>query len=129
MEVKFYHCKHCGKVIMILNDATTPTVCCGDQMTLLKSGITDGDTEKHVPVVTVSDNTATVNIGSKDHPMTKEHYIQWICLVTTKSVYFRYLTPDCKPHAVFGLCPDEKVVECYEFCNIHKLFKCMKKDS
>ena len=33
MEVKFFYCKHCGKIIVIVKDSGVPTVCCGENMT------------------------------------------------------------------------------------------------
>ena len=33
MEVKFYYCKHCGKIIVVVKDSGVPTVCCGENMT------------------------------------------------------------------------------------------------
>ena len=44
----------------------------------------DAAQEKHVPVVTVDGNTVKVEIGSVEHPMVDEHYIQWIYLQTEK---------------------------------------------
>ena len=46
-------------------------------MQLLTANTTDGAREKHVPVVTREGNTVSVNVGSVDHPMIPEHYIEW----------------------------------------------------
>ena len=32
MEIKFYYCKHCGKIIVVVKDSGVATVCCGEDM-------------------------------------------------------------------------------------------------
>ena len=82
MEVKFFVCKHCGKIIVVVKDSGVPTVCCGEDMVELIPGTTDAAVEKHVPVVNVEGNKVTVSVGSVTHPMLPEHFIEWILLVT-----------------------------------------------
>ena len=41
MELKFYYCKHCGKVIVIVKNTPVPTICCGEPMAELVPGVTD----------------------------------------------------------------------------------------
>ena len=50
MQLKFYYCRHCGKIIAIVKDSGIPTVCCGEAMQELVPGTTDGSSEKHIPV-------------------------------------------------------------------------------
>ncbi len=73
--MKFYICEHCGNLITFLHNAGVPEMCCGQKMTELIPGSVDAATEKHVPVVTRSGNTVTVNVGSVTHPMLEAHYI------------------------------------------------------
>ena len=56
------------------------------------------------------------------HPMTEEHYIQWICLVTSKGIQRVNLSSTDKPEAVFYI-GEEKPVAVYEYCNLHGLWK------
>ena len=70
MSVKIFKCMHCGNIIEMVEDKGVPVVCCGEKMTELVPGTSDGAAEKHVPVVTVSGNKVTVNVGSDAHPMT-----------------------------------------------------------
>lgn len=42
--------------------------------------------EKHVPVYEVKDGKVQVTIGSIDHPMMDNHYIEWIALQTTAGI-------------------------------------------
>ena len=75
MELKFYRCKVCGKIIAIVKDTGVPTICCGEEMEQIIPGTTDAAVEKHVPVITVNGNTVEVKVGSVDHPMLPEHFL------------------------------------------------------
>ena len=92
-------------------------------MTELKGNTSDGATEKHVPVVSVDGDKVTVKVGSVDHPMLEEHFIQWIVLETTKGFQKKNLKPGEKPEATFALTDGEKAVAAYEYCNLHGLWK------
>ena len=119
---KFFVCKHCGNMIGLLHDAGVPLMCCGEKMVELVPNTTDAAQEKHVPVATVEGNKVVVNIGSVDHPMAAEHWIQWVYLETDKGGHRKVLNPGEKPHVVFALTEDEKPVAVYEYCNLHGLW-------
>lgn len=121
--MKFYRCDVCGKIIVILNDTGVPTICCGESMTELKAGVTDGAAEKHVPVYEVKDGKVTVCVGSVDHPMLDNHYINWICIETSKGYQIKCLKPGDAPKAEFLLAEGESLVAVYEYCNLHGLWK------
>ena len=120
--MKFYECKKCGNIIIMLEDSGVIPVCCGSTMNELKPQIKDGPAEKHVPVVECKDSERIVTIGEVLHPMEAEHYIKWILLETNKGKYVRCLRPGDEPKACFKLCDDEMFVAAYEFCNIHSLW-------
>lgn len=123
MEQKFFLCKHCGNMAgMIVFSGVTP-VCCGEEMQELIPNTVDASQEKHVPVVTVSGNEVTVEVGSVEHPMVEAHYIQWIYLETTQGGQRKKLNPGDKPKAVFALADGDKAVAAYEYCNLHGLWK------
>ena len=82
MELKFYRCKVCGKIIAIVKGTAVPTICCGQDMEQIIPGTTDAAVEKHVPVITQNGNLVEVNVGSVAHPMAPEHFIEWIALST-----------------------------------------------
>ena len=119
---KFFVCKHCGNMIGLLHDAGVPMMCCGEKMVELVPNTTDAAQEKHVPVATVEGNKVVVNVGSVDHPMAAEHWIQWVYLETDKGGHRKVLNPGEKPHVVFALTEDEKPVAVYESCNLHGLW-------
>lgn len=119
----FYRCAHCGKIVSVVVNGGGTLTCCGDEMQLLKANTTDAAKEKHVPAVTVEGNKVVVNVGSVDHPMTPEHYIQFIMIETNLGKQYKGLTPDDKPHAEFVLQDGEKLAAAYEYCNLHGLWK------
>ena len=86
-------------------------------------GTTDASVEKHVPVYEVKDNKVCVTVGSVAHPMTEEHYIQWISLQTKKGNQRKELKPGQEPKACFALCEGDEVVAAYAYCNLHSLWK------
>ena len=78
MDIKFYKCEHCGNIPVKVVDHNVPLFCCGEKMVELVADSTDAATEKHVPAVTREEGHLHVNVGSADHPMLPEHWIQFI---------------------------------------------------
>lgn len=122
MDPKFYYCKHCKKVLLLLVDSGTPTICCGEEMELLTANTTDAAQEKHVPVIKIDGDKVEVTVGSVPHPMVPEHYITFIYLLTEKGFRVSSLKPGDEPKAEFNVAGD-KVVAAYEYCNLHGLWK------
>lgn len=87
----------------------------------------DGAGEKHVPVISITNNTVKVSVGTISHPMLDAHYITFIALETIlndqPSFQQKWLKPGMKPEAVFELSTGERVVAAYEYCNLHGLWK------
>ncbi len=123
MEQKFYICKHCGNIITKVKDSGVPVVCCGEPMSEIVPGTTDAAVEKHVPEYTVEGGKVFVKVGSVEHPMIPEHFIEWIWLQTKQGVQCKALTPDSKPEACFALCDGDAVEAVYAYCNLHSLWK------
>lgn len=123
MELKFYRCKHCGKIIALVNESKVPTICCDEAMEEIKAGSVDASVEKHVPVVAFEEGKVVVNVGSVTHPMSPEHYIMWIALQTNKGNYIKYLEPTDEPKRCFKICDCEEVKAVYAYCNLHGLWK------
>ncbi len=116
-----YKCKVCGLMVEVVHDGACTPQCCGQPMQLLKENTADGATEKHVPVVEKTADGYRVKVGSVAHPMTPEHYIEWIELVTPACVLRKRLTPSDEPTAEFKT--DATEVTAREFCNLHGLWK------
>ena len=89
-------------------------------MKLMKENTTDGASEKHVPVIEAIEGGYRVTVGSVEHPMLPEHYIQWIELITPTDVLRHELKPGDKPIAIFHT--DAKEVTAREYCNLHGLW-------
>lgn len=120
--MKFYKCKHCGKIIAIVNEKPVPTICCGEPMVELVPNTEDGAHEKHIPVYSVEGNVVHVSVGEVTHPMLEGHYIEWIALVTNLGNQRKLLKPGEEPKADFALLPGEKVKAVLEHCNLHGLY-------
>ena len=123
MEMKFYRCKHCGQIIAIVKKTEAKVVCCGDVMEEIIPGSMDASLEKHVPQFKVNGDTVTVNVGSIDHPMIPEHYIEWVAIQTKLGNQRKALHPGDKPEVCFSLCDNDEVVAVYAYCNLHGLWK------
>ena len=123
MEQKYYICEHCGNIIAMVRDAGVPVMCCGQKMKELVPGTVDAAAEKHVPVYQVEGNVVTVRVGSVEHPMVPEHYIEWISVQSTQGIQRKALRPGQKPEACFALCEGDQVEAVYAYCNLHGLWK------
>ncbi|MBQ7774894.1 MAG: desulfoferrodoxin [Lachnospiraceae bacterium] len=121
--MKYYICEHCGNIIEYVKETGVPVMCCGQKMTELIPGTSDGAHEKHVPVVSVTGDKVVVEVGAVEHPMVEAHYIQWIAIETTKGSQRVKLEYTDKPRAEFKLADGEMLVEAYEYCNLHGLWK------
>lgn len=120
--MKFYKCKHCGKIIAMVNERAVPTICCGEAMEEMIPNTSDGAFEKHVPVYEVEGNIVHVTVGEVEHPMLDNHYIEWIVLETNKGNQRKKLKPGEAPKADFALLPGEEVIRVLEHCNLHGLY-------
>jgi len=82
----------------------------------------DAASEKHLPVISVVGNTVSIQVGSVEHPMTEQHYIQWIYIETKQGGQRKCLQPGDKPQAVFAL-DNDQIISAYAYCNLHGLWK------
>lgn len=121
MTNKFYICRHCGNLIGMVHDAGVPMVCCGQKMEALVPNTVDASNEKHVPVVEIDGDLVNVKIGSVEHPMEPEHFIQWVYVLTEQGGQRKNLQPGQAPAVSFNLNGD-KALAVYEYCNLHGLW-------
>lgn len=118
----FYRCNVCGNIAIKLVDSGVPMVCCGKPITELTANTTEAATEKHIPVVETANGVVKVKIGEVPHPMTPEHFIQFVVLKTDKKVQMQELYPNNSPTATFFIDSNEKVEKVYAYCNLHSLW-------
>lgn len=123
MEQKFFVCEHCGNIIEMVKSSGVPVVCCGEKMKELVPGTTDASVEKHVPAYEVKDGKVFVTVGTVEHPMGEDHFIEWISVQTNKGNQRKALLPGEAPKACFSLCEGETVEAVYAYCNLHGLWK------
>ena len=121
--MKFYRCKHCGQIVVVVKETGVPLICCGERMEELTPSSVDASLEKHVPVYEVKDGVVNVKVGSVEHPMTEQHYIEWVVVQTKNGYQIKNLKPNDKPEASFLLVKDDEVESVYAYCNLHGLWK------
>jgi len=119
---KFFICGSCGNLAELIEKKGPPLVCCGQPMTELVPNTVDASNEKHLPEVTTSGDSISVQVGSVPHPMADEHYIQFIYVETENGGQRKDLKPADKPNAEFSFVKD-KPIAVYEYCNLHGLWK------
>ncbi len=123
MEMKFYRCETCGQIIAIVKKTAVPVMCCGKPMKEIIPGTTDAAVEKHVPVYEVEGNKVIVTVGSVEHPMIEEHYIEWVSIQTKFGNQRKALKPGSEPKVCFAVCEGDEVEAVYAYCNLHGLWK------
>jgi len=90
-------------------------------MTLLQPKTLDQGNEKHLPVVEfLSDERLSVKVGSVEHPMLPEHWIQWVLVAQGDAYQIKTFKLGEKPEATF--CLKKGSLKVYEFCNLHGLW-------
>ena len=119
-EVKFYKCPVCGNIVELIEGDIKRTKCCGQEMELLVANTVDAAVEKHVPVYEIVDNELVVTVGEVEHPMSEEHYIMWVLLVTDNRSYRVELKPNDKPVVKLPYVDNSTL---YAYCNLHGLWK------
>ncbi len=117
-----YHCTLCGHIVEVLNSGAPSLVCCGKQMEQLDEKFGIEGKEKHVPVIEAVKDGVLVKVGSIPHPMTAEHRIVFIEVITNTKVLRKDLSAEDAPEALFCVNADE-IVMVREYCNIHGLWK------
>jgi superoxide reductase len=77
--------------------------------------------EKHLPVIETTQNGVILRVGEALHPMTVEHHIVWIELLTDFKAYRIDLPLDSEP--VVEICTHkEPVAMVRAYCNVHGLW-------
>lgn len=89
----------------------------------VEANTVDAAVEKHVPVVDLQrdGHIIHVTVGEVEHPMTEEHYIEWIALEAEGRLEVHYLKPGQTPATFFA--GGAKSGTVYAFCNLHGLWK------
>ena len=118
----FFVCKHCGNMSGLIEDKGVPLVCCGENMTKLEPNTVEASVEKHLPAVTVSGDTLSVQVGSAPHPMEDGHHISFVYVETQHGGQRKRLKVGGEPKLAFSF-SDDKPTAVYAYCNLHGLWK------
>lgn len=121
-ELRILKCNKCGALVEELipcNCGDCGIKCCNETMGLLVANEADGAKEKHVPVYEIVEDEVFVKVGEVAHPMTKEHYIMWIAMVTDNKIEKIMLYPEQEASVRFKYVPGSRV---YAYCNLHGLY-------
>ena len=122
IKLQIYKCNICGNLVQVLQEGDGNLVCCGKEMELM--GIqynTDELGEKHTPKVEIKENKKFVNVIG--HPMSNEHYIQFIETYTKdkNELHLKFFYPNDIPEMEVGINNKEEL-NSIEYCNIHSLW-------
>lgn len=121
-DAKFYRCPICGNLVGMIHSSGVKMVCCGKPMEALIPGTVEASAEKHLPVLDVKGRDVAVRVGSVTHPMSEEHSIEWIYLLTDRGGHRRALSATDAPEATFTLSGNETLLGAYAYCNLHGLW-------
>ena len=120
LKLQIYKCNVCGNIVQILQEGDGNLVCCGKEMELMGIQYDTSELgEKHTPKVEIKDGKTFVNVVG--HPMTDEHYIQFIESFTKdkNELHLKFFKPNEIPEMEVKL---EGELNSIEYCNIHHLW-------
>lgn len=117
-----YKCSVCWNMTEVVHAWVGTLVCCWKDMNLLNDNIkAEMATEKHIPIVEKNWDIVKVKVWEVPHPMTPEHYIEWIEVISADKIYRKQLKPDQAPEGEFLI--TEEIIAVREYCNLHWLRK------
>ena len=119
---RFFICNHCGNMIGLIKDKGVPMICCGEEMAELVPNTVEASTEKHLPSVTVTGDSISVQVGSVAHPMEEEHHIAFVYVETERGGQRKCLKVGEEPKLAFSF-KDDKPIAVFAYCNLHGLWK------
>lgn len=119
-ELVIKKCKKCGAIVKVIEDCNCGgcgIICCDEPMEKLVPNSVDAAFEKHVPTYEKMDDGIFVKVN---HVMEKEHFIEWIALVSENKEYFVTLYPEQNAEVHLPYISGSKL---YAYCNKHGLWE------
>lgn len=110
-QMRFYVCPHCGALLTGVGEATL--TCCGRKLSPLPVHRASEDEMLQVSMIEQE------YFVSSDHPMTREHHIAFLALVTGDTLVLRRLYPEWDLAARLPMLPYGTL---YWYCTEHGLF-------
>ncbi len=120
-QKQIYKCEVCGNLIEVLHSGAGILVCCNQNMRLLEENTINAVKEKHIPLIERNEEGVIIKVGSVEHPMEEEHYIEWIEISTEKGESKKFLKLGQKPEALFPVKAEN--IKARAYCNLHGLWK------
>jgi superoxide reductase len=124
MTKKFenYRCDICGNVVFVKQSGGGKLICCGEEMKLVEISNKEVGGEKHLPEIeNVGYGRYQIEVGATRHPMTPEHYIEWVEVLTDKQEkIMKFFEPGDVP--VFITTVSGKITNVSAYCNTHGLW-------
>ena len=120
-ELIIKKCMKCGAMVEVLKDCTCKDCgikCCGENMKIIVANSDDtAAKEKHIPTYERVEDEIFVKVN---HEMEKEHYIEWLAMVTDNIICKKILYPEQNAECRFKYIPGSTI---YAYCNKHGLWK------
>lgn len=85
-KLQFYVCPNCGNVITAMTDTTI--TCCGKKLKAMQPQKPDEGEQLSIEII---DNDYFI---SSEHEMVREHYISFVALLTSDSIFLRKQYPE-----------------------------------
>lgn len=124
--LELYKCNICGNLVEIMQTGEGELFCCGKPMEIIKTNISDSEelNDKHIPVIEKVVDGYKIRIGSKVHPMTEEHHIDFIQAISKDNKYIKTKFLEINENPELNVkCKCENSIWARALCNIHGLFK------
>ena len=121
-KFQIFKCGNCGSLIEIVEECKCNDCgikCCGEMMTEEKINGDPNIDIKHLPIYERVEDEIVVNVGKEKHPMTKDHYIEWIAVVSENRINKVKLYPEQDIEIRFKYIPGSNI---YAYCNKHGLW-------
>ncbi len=119
-ELVIKKCQKCGAIVDVIEDCTCDDCgikCCGEEMQKLIPNSVDAAIEKHVPTFERVEDEIFVTVN---HVMEKDHFIEWVALVSEDTKCFKKFYPEQNAETRFKYIPGSTI---YAYCNKHGLWK------
>ena len=116
---ELYKCKVCENIVEITHQGVGTLVCCDESMKLLEEYYPKQEDAHFAHVENLDELTKKISFN---HPMTKEHYIEFVEVISFDNKYIKrkYLKIDETPELIFEChCKEGFYIRAY--CNIHGL--------
>lgn len=118
---ELYKCNICGNIVEITHEGVGALICCDETMKLLEEKHPQKDDAHYAHIENLDEITKKIHFN---HPMTKEHYIEFIEVISLDNKYLKrkHLKPDEQAELTFK-CECKEGFYVRNYCNIHSLNK------